>query len=392
MIGKIIILIVIITFIPFVKAITVIPGSTDIFFEPGIEKNVKIKLINDEGIDLKVIVYAEGDLKDYVRIDNEFFEIDSEEREKIINVKINMPKNIDKPGIHEIKIIIRTIESTTASMKGTNIKAQIALISRINIIVPFPGKYAEIKLLAPNFIKNRKSNFAIEVVNRGKRKILDAYATIDIYTPTNEKIITLVSDSFDVDPNKRKLVSIEWLPKAESGKYRAVATVIYNGRNAVDEKVFYIGSINVSIESISVRNFKLGGIAKFDIVVKNDWNEIMRDVYAEYTIHDEKNIYVEDKTASMNIEARSKTVLHAYWDTEKVDEGDYVLRIVLHFMNTSNVYKYTIHVSRDRIEINAPSGMVIGIEDNSMFKILIYLMIVVIATNILLYLKLGKKK
>ena len=217
-----------------------------------------------------------------------------------------------------------------------------------------------------------------------------------IYTPLNKKIETLTSESIDIEPNERKLISIAWKPELSNGKYLARASLIYDGKNAVDERVFTIGERKISIEKIGVKNFKLGGIAKFEIIVSNEWNEKIRNVYAEYSISDTSGkLYVEEKTASIDLPANGKGVLEAYWDTEKVKPGTYKLDIRLHFLNTMTRRIFNILVNQDSIDVGPFSGRVTGKSDTSisgLLKIVVYILIALIIFNLFLYMKLRKLK
>jgi len=365
-------------------ALGITPSHVDVIFEPALEKTIQLKIINDNHKDFDALVYAEGELAEYITINDQIIKLSKEQDSKIISYKLNLPKDFEKRGTHNANIVIREIPKET---KGkTTVTAAIAIASKLNVMVPYDGKYAEIRLFVPKFKQGKESNFSIEVRNLGTEKILEAQAVIEIYNPLKNKIATITSNKVSIKSKEEKILTATWVPDVKSGNYYAVATLIYDKLNTMDEKLFTVGKLSPEIMSISVSNFKLGGIAKFDILVKNDWNEELNGVFAETTVKDKKGeIYTSFKTISLDIPAFGSQEFNAYWDTSKVIPGAYKLGIILNYLGQKKERIFDITVEYDKITASLV-GQVIGEQEKpSLLKsvnTLTFLVIISIIVNI----------
>ncbi len=376
-------------------ALGIAPSHVDVIFEPSLEKTIQLKVINNAHKDFDAVVYAEGALAEYITIENPTISLSKDEDSKIISYKVNLPKKLKTQGMHEAKVVVREIPKTT---KGeTTITASLAVVSKLKVMVPYKGKYAEIKLFVTDFKKDKESNFAVEVRNLGTEDILEAYAIINIYDPLNNKLVATTSNKAKINSKDKEILIAKWTPKIGSGNYRAVATLMYDGLNTRDEKSFTIGTFELDIASISVTDFTLGGIAKFNIVVGNEWNEDIPNVFAETTVKDDKGrIYTQFKTASVDIPAFGSQELNAYWDTAKVIPGAYKFGIVLNYLGQKTERIFDIMVEYDKITASLV-GRVIAAEEEEKpavlksIYILIFLVVILIIFNIVIYFRKIKK-
>ena len=376
-------------------ALGIAPSSSDVIFEPGLEKTIQLKVINNVHKDFDAVVYAEGELAEYIIIGNPTISLSKNEDSKIISYKLKLPKSLEKQGLHEARIIVREIPKTTKG--GTTITANLAIASKLKVTVPYSGKYAEIKLFVTDFKQNKESNFAVEVINLGTENILEARAIIDIYGPLNNKLATVTSNKASVKSKDKEILIAKWIPELGPGSYHAVATLIYDELNTKDEKSFTIGTLELDIVSISVTDFRLGGIAKFDILVENNWNTEIQGAYAETTVKDDNGkIYTQFKTASADIPAFGKQELNAYWDTAKVIPGAYKFDIVLNYLGQKTEKIFDIIVEYDKIT-GSLVGQVIGVREEEKpavlksIYLLIFLVIILIIVNVVIYFKKVKK-
>ncbi|MBU3941596.1 MAG: hypothetical protein KKF74_01655 [Nanoarchaeota archaeon] len=376
-------------------ALGIAPSHIDVIFEPSLEKTIQLKVINNAYKDFDAVVYAEGALAEYIIIDEPMIKLTKDQDSKIISYKIKLPQSLEKQGLHEASIVVREIPKDTKG--GTTVTANLAVVSKLKVMVPYKGKYAEIKLFVTNFKQNQESNFAVEVINLGTEDILEAKAVIDIYGPLNNKLATTTSNKFQINSKNKEILIAKWTPEIGPGNYHAVATLIYDELNTKDEKSFTIGTLQLEIVSISVTDFRLGGIAKFDILVENNWNTEIPNVYTETTVEDnEGKIYTQFKTASVNMPAFGKQELNAYWDTAKVIPGAYKFNIVLNYLDQKTEKIFDIMVEYDRITATL-AGQVIGLEGEekpTLVKsvyILIFLVLILIIFNVVIYFKKVRK-
>ncbi|MEM4259937.1 MAG: hypothetical protein QXG00_01760 [Candidatus Woesearchaeota archaeon] len=375
-----------------ISAIGIIPSSKEIPYESGQNLSFQMKILNSELIPGKVVVFADGPLAENYEISNEIIEFKEKESEKIIGVTLKSPLNIKEQGPITTKIIVRRLSYSSGTLSAT-----VSVVSDIVLMVPYSGKYVRMKLFTSNFDRLKTSNFVVEAENLGTEDVVKAKAIIDIYGRMNEKLETIVSDEKRIDSKTKVLFNIPWTPKMRWGSYTAKATLIYDDKNIEDTKTFNIGEPNIDISTITVNNFKLGGIAKFEILLTNNWNNKINDIKGIINIFDGNKIMTTSKTESVNLEPFEKKEINAYWDTEKVVSGKYLMEIVLIYLNKEDKKEHNIYVESNQIT-TTPTGKAIDekISGKSPIEIRVFLLtilviIMIIVNIILLIKKFGKK-
>ena len=134
-----------------------------------------------------------------------------------------------------------------------------------------------------------------------------------------------------VNSKQTKGLAATWDKDVELGKYLAKLTLTYDGQVAEDQREFYVGKLFVDIIDIVVEGFRLGEIAKFVILVENQWPDQINDVYTEFVFSKMGQEVAIVKSASETIDALFTGELIAYWDTVGVEEGIYDTVINLHY-------------------------------------------------------------
>jgi len=366
-----------------VYSLGVAPARKLIDFEPGYSDEVEIKIINSGAKDTKVFVYAEGELAEFVTLENYELVFSSNDEFKTLKYKIKLPNKLDLPGEHLANIYIREVPLDYAS-SGSVIGASVAVVHQVVVKVPYPGKYAVIDL---NVIGNdpSKVNFVVSVNNLGTQKIVNAKAMIDIYGPTNEKITSVETNLDSIDSNTRRGLSAVWQDSSiNPGKYFAKVTLTYDGEVAYLEKIFDVGQMKVDILDINVKDFRLGQIAKFNILVGNDWSETISDVYVELVISETGQEIGRFKSASETIPALSKGELTAFWDTAGVEEGEYDAKVVLYFNDESIERDLRTVISLNSIKFDLFGGGAVVADTGGLDKsdVIIIALVVLVLINI----------
>lgn len=325
-------------------AIGIAPGEIDANF--GSIK--KVLIINNQHKDMQVAVYAEGELAEYIEISEAMIDFKSDEDMKEILVTIN---NIEgaKPG--KIKADLIAIE--LPSGKGSGIAARQAVISSIVVNVPYPGKYAEAELKLPQATADEALGFAVEVKNLGGQDILSAKARVDIYSPTNELLASLQTTELEVKTGESRELVARYSSGLPRGKYYVKAELVYDGNKVPMEGILEIGSMLIELKSIYAKDFRLGEIAKFDLLIESKWNEELPHVYADLTIRDQYgNTETTFKTSEISLSPMSVGLLNAYWDTQEVAPGDYQATVMLHFLGDNVQKTMSFRVREDAIDID----------------------------------------
>ncbi|MDP2925379.1 MAG: hypothetical protein Q8N99_03340 [Nanoarchaeota archaeon] len=366
--------------IPNVRSLGITPGWTTINYQKGLEQEVDFSVLNNEHKNIQVLLFTQGELNESITLFNSTVEFLPSEEAKSFKYRVNVPNEIENiPGVHVAEVVAMEIPKPGAGGGFVG-------ISQVLVVVPYPGKYLEAELNILDAEAGGNVTFIIPAINRGKVGIGDARASIGIYTALNEKVGSVESDSSQVKSGERSELSAKWLANVNQGNYLAKVTLFYDGETRAFEKQFAIGSQALSIESIMVNNFKLGDIAKLEILVENKWSQELISVFANLLIYNTDNQAMADiKSANENIPALSKKQLIAYWDTVGVSEGEYNGKLMVKYGQKSTDKNLVLKVSEDSIDV---SGVGFAIRPKSSGKgislttILLALVVVLLIVNL----------
>lgn len=368
--------------LPLVGALGITPGRTTIDYEPGLEKEIKISVLNNEHKPMKVIITSvmKENLQGAVTLFQDYLEFMPSEERKDLTYKIKLPEGM-MPGLHTGEII--ALEVPKSDLEENTVGATIAVVSQIYIYVPCPGKCIELGLEVLEAETDSLATFIVPVISRGELDIGDLRATIDIYRES-EKITTLETDYASLGSGKRTELSAKWNVSVERGDYKAKVTAFYDGQTEYYEKYFTVGEKMVSIESIMVNNFQLGEIAKLQILVANKWGEELKEVYANLLVYNERNQVMADvKSATDSIPGLSKKELIAYWDTVGVKEGEYSGKLMIVYGEKSTDRNLVLKVSENNLDI---TGVGYAIRPQArginIITILIIIIIILLVVNL----------
>ena len=349
-----------------IDALGVSPGRKTIDFVPNLEKDITITVFNNEHRDFTAAISTRGELGNYIELAQTELKFSSGDSEKSFNYKIKLPNYLDKPGSHKAEIVIGEISGADEG-KDTVIGALVAVVSQLDVKVPYPGKYVVLNLDMVNTKPNEEVKFFIRVTNLGEENIEHAMAVITILDQNDNEIVKLDTDSKTIKAKGRGELKGRWLADVDLGDYKAVAVVYYDDLKAVVERSFTLGDFFLNPISISVKNFKLGQIAKFNILVENLANKKIEDATAQLLLFDENKTKIMDiKSTSTEIKALSNPELVAYWDTENIKSGIYTGKLILSYGDKSSENRIRTHVSKDKIETELMdlTGLVIKVDDS----------------------------
>jgi len=384
-------------------AIGVTPGRKTVDFSPGLRQSVSFTILNNEHKAFNALVYLEGDLKDYVSLDKTLVSFEESDNSKQLSYSVSLPSDIGEPGDHWAKIVVMELPPGMDDIdEGSVIVATTAVIHQLKVKVPYPGKFSTAELKVSDVQPGKPVSFFVTLTNIGEQDIQQAWATIDIMGATNERIATVETDRVGVKSKDRGELSATWNADVSPGTYHAVATVHYDDKVTRAERNFGVGNMLIDVLGISVKDFRLGGIAKFNIDVESKWSESISGVYAEMeVIRPDGDVVTSFKSASVDIGPMGRQTLYAYWDTEGIEKGDYDINLRLHYAGRSTEKKVDTYVGFDSIETSLKTGITgqaisspgggAGIGDLTMYIVL--LVAVLIGINGFWFLKMrGRKK
>lgn len=365
-----------------VSAIGITPGRTTINFEPGLHKEVSFSILNSEHKDMSVVFTVKGNLSESVTLTQTYAEFSSSEDSKSFTYLIDLPEKVDKPGKYKIEIVALEMPKDIKE-KGAFVGATVSVVTQLYIYVPYPNKYLEAEV---NVVESEgKEIFFVPITNRGKLDIVNAKAVIDIYTSLNEKVATIESNTDSLASLERKELVAEWEPDVNPGRYLAIVTVLYDDEVFKTEKKFNIGEKFLEILEVNIKDFELGGIAKFDALVENKWSNDLKDVYLNIIVYnDEGEVMADFKSPNYKIGSMEKSKIVAYWDTAGVHKGTYDGKIILKYGEKSTERNIQMKITEDSIEVMGLTGHVVIKQKGkfNMNKILIILVVFLIVVNI----------
>lgn len=323
-------LILLVLVLPNVLAVGITPGRNTVDYEQGKVVDISVSILNKEKKEFDAIIYVEGLLKDYVELSDTSISFKEHEMEKQFSYKVSLPDWFaEKPGSHDTRIIVREI----GEGEEFNIDTLVAVAHQLRVNVVYPGVLAETEFIVQ---QGTPTKFILVVFSVGEEDILNAKGIIEIFDMDGNKITTIETNEKGIESKYRRDLVAE-LDNLGQGFYYAVATLNYDGKTVVADRVFSIGDIFLNLLDISVKNFRLGEIAKFNILVENIANVEVKDARAEMFLKNEFGMEIaEIRSLEEDIGPKEKKELLAFWDTENVEAGSYKGKVVLsHAVNRS---------------------------------------------------------
>ncbi|MEK6894131.1 MAG: hypothetical protein AABX10_01580 [Nanoarchaeota archaeon] len=373
-------------------AFGITPAQKVVDYSPGTEYTSSFDIINSENKRVNLVILPEGELSQGVALSQYYVTLMPETKSVTIKYSVRIPSGLS-PGPHYVDIVITEVPDTSTGT--TFVGSIVGIITKVLVDVPYPGKYAE-SALSVSTTKEGKIAFIMPFVSKGKLNIARARAVIDIYTPLNEKVVSISTQEIEVLSGERKELAVEWdASSAPSGRYRAYATILYDESILNLESEFSVGKDTLEIKSVEVNDFSLGEIAKFEFLLENSLNSPVDDAYINMQVFNEEGeIMAEFKSANYRIDAFSSKLMVAFWDTEGVGTGNYDAKAFINFGQNSIQKELTLDVSQNDITVigigyvikssNSSSG-------NSLTAVLVISVIVLVILNLTWFLVLRKK-
>ena len=344
-----------------VSALGVTPARKIVNFEPGLEQTVQFSVVNNEKKEMEVAIFVEGEFADYVELSDNYLVFNSNDNSKSVQYTFKLPQHLD-PGTHETKITVR--ELTNPDNTGeTFVSASVAVVHQLHVKVPYPGKYATIDLKLAQTGRLDSVTFIMPVHNLGTENIKSVKGNIEIYDSAKTKITTLTTNEKPIESKETGELTATWSGDLTPGKYYAKAFAQYDKNITKEiEKLFFVGAVGLEILEISVNeDFRLGDIAKFNILLENTWTEQIEEVYIEMILNKlDGTELVRFKTPTDSVGPLQRQEFIAYWDTIGMEPGEYESTLILYYDGEVKEEKLKTVLSVNSIEffLNGPTGRV----------------------------------
>jgi hypothetical protein len=317
------------------------------------EQTISGRIINNEGKDTTIKMSAEGELSEYITINTPLLEIKSYEPEKDFTYTIKLPPDIT-PGTKMISITGSEISMETENSIG----GLLSVTQQLLVLVPYAGKYAEGYVSISPIAENTPVIISINIINKGAESIGSVNGRLSIRGyDGKERYHDDIYVNDGISPQESKKVDNSFMI-TEAGSYIAEYYIYYDNKNFSISKEFDVGTYEIDLKNTSVKNFRLGTIAKFDIAVSTNWNKQIEDIHGEIIIQDKEGNIIGQTSIPGKAINPGEDSLTAYWDTSNIGAGEYVLSVKLFSGNEVITKEYESRISEDNILIGTETGTI----------------------------------
>lgn len=301
-------------------------------FKPGLKQTFSYFIVADAPWAMDYILFVEGPLAQYFTLSESRFEKLFLGTSRSFTATMNLPTEKPLAGLHDTQICVENGESLSGG-GGFGFKTRACSIITIRVL--YPEKYLEIAgFSVPNLDKGDILNIGITVKSWTEEDIGSVKATVNIYGPTekgfDKKIATLNTEEKSLASNEQETLHASVNTKEfESGEYKAVATVYYDGNDVNASTTFKVGILAVKVLNYT-KEFVRNKINKFNIDIESRWNSLIENVYASIILENETLI-----TPAIKMQPWETATLTTYWDTANRKAQYYDGKIVLYFAGNS---------------------------------------------------------
>jgi len=340
---RLIILLILIVFsLQFIQAgsVGITPAHYKEFFEPGLTKTFNFYVFSstaEEGVDL----YITGDLTEYVNISRTHLDSSGD-----FTVTISLPDEIKKPGTH--KIFIGAIEAR--EIKEEVVGGIAAIQGRIDIIVPYPGKYAESTFKISNINEGEKASYELEINNLGTLPI-NVKSSIEVFNLDElEPLLVEKLSGKEMKPKEVLIIKGDLDTNSfPAGTYNAIATVDWREKTVINQ-TFRVGEFLVDIVDYDYQ-FEQGRINPFIIKVENKWNTKVESVFATVSITDKGKPISDFRTATVDTRPWEVKNITGYFDTSELEAKRYTALIALSYDGETTSKLVAIYINEPPTKI-----------------------------------------
>jgi hypothetical protein len=228
------------------------PGSYEVDFEAGLEKEFVFDFVLDGERELEV----RGNLAEYVELDKEkIFG-----NEKVV-AKLKLPDEMVNFGVESIWISVGSVAGI------------------IKVRTPYPERYVGLDLAIPNANAGEEVPINLKVLNLGKAGF-NVSPIVEIYF--DDEVVSVFE-------GEKRFVWISeegeyWFVLNSSnysaGEYLAVAKVDYEGESFEGRDSFRLGELGVNIVDWT-REVRGGGVEKFEVEVESLYDDAIGEIHFE---------------------------------------------------------------------------------------------------------------
>lgn len=310
------------------------PATYKEFFEPNLTKTFSFHSFTSDPT-RGVNTYVKGDLAEYVNLSEDYMLGGGR-----FTATIALPDKIKKPGVHTILIGVIEAEEDIDATVGSIAAIQ----GRIDIMVPYPGRYAESTFAITDINEGEEARYEITSENLGSYD-LKVNSIIEIYKNNmTEKLLTETLKESTLKP-KETLTIRDILPTRNlpPGEYQVQAIIDW-GEKDIFNQTFRVGEFTVDIIDYDYQ-FIQGKINPFNIQIQNKWNTKIPEVFASVSITDNGKVVGSFKTISTDTSPWEIKNITGYFDTTLLESKRYTAKIVLSYGDETTSKLVAIYIN-----------------------------------------------
>lgn len=355
---RLLFLIIALLLIPSVFAVGITPASQSVTYEQGTVYEGRIKVVGDGEIFL-----SSSDPR--LEFESNYIEGDT-----VVPFTVSMRDF--EPGPTTIHITASQVS------EGGMISSQVAVSATVTIERPVQGKYATFQVFPP---KEGANSFYVKVTNKGRERIVEAQAYIDVGEGAFSERFSSTTRS--LEPGETQLLEVP--ARLENGGYRYEASLHYDGEVSRTTGNFVLGKPEVAYTGFFVRDFNLGTINEFVVTLENRFN---RQVLADIAVELIQGSSIDRFSQQVLLEPGIERALSAYIDTTRAVEGPAVLAVEVSYDETSRVREEPVTLAQNAVLL---AGQVTG-STGSNVNIVLLLVLVGVFINVGLVYALFRRK
>jgi hypothetical protein len=320
-----------------VCAVGIVPAIHEVRFKPGETYSFTFYARADGGQQTPVSIFMNGELSKYVEPKDYIYPnyVSKTVPESGIipfEFTVKMPEDANpSPGRNILSVYV-----SDAVASGGTIGVTTAVQSWLVFVVPYPGKYADVSFDIPNTNVNQSTTVNLNIVSRGQEPLVDTKATIEIRDQTESLKDTIHFNNVNVAPGETKTLTETLHTELYTpGKYTGKADYFYAENKKEVKAEFRVGTLQLNL----LRNTEKlveGTINKFEVVIENQWNNDLEEVYATGTIYAQNF-----KTPTIVMQSFGESTLMGYVDTTGFQLGPADARINFFFKEKGSEKIYT---------------------------------------------------
>lgn len=331
------------------------PSRIRVTFEPNLKQEVTLKVMGVSDTSL---------IESYTRQEGEINPADVLTLKDFVekNGEITLPVMVDlskvnyknlTPGDHRLIVGVRQ-----KAPEGEQFTALIAIQVPIIIFVPFEGLFLSARVEVGDVEKGKEGSVTAIIKNVGGDKA-DVSSNI-IILKENAEIKEFSIPSFKLEVGEEKSITrIFDTSDFEEGEHTVRLVVNVGSYSIMKEKNFKVGRVELSIDSIK-QEYSLAEVSKFEMTVKNNWNEEVKNAYCQVSIMDGNNKITDFKTTMFDVPSLDKggiAKVSQFFDSSGITEGRYNMSVVLFYKDYTTEESFEIDFKEKKIF----TGLIVGI-------------------------------